>query len=273
MPRPRSIGVFVLGLSALLFVFSVFFMSRRVAAQHRDFPPPNFAFQKTSERGFDYKGRDVAFADALTPEGQAALSVTYGDESILLPIHPPHVRDLPDLRGYDEWLAVLQYAATREGDYAGVDWGTGAGIEMVLVKRNTPPGMDQDTWGSVFVRDWTFDFIQFNADGTFTRREMQFPAFSRYRNETYLPALKADPQSKVEMIMERSWEWQAALFAVPKAQISRYRFRNTAVSAMGWTLPVAAASALGVLGGIGLLMAAATHRPPPAPLPPTRRGL
>src|SRR5690606_11768432 len=53
---------------------------------------------------------------------------------------------------------------------------------------------------------------------------------------------------------ERSWQYQAALHVIPKLNVPKYRFKDTAMKAMGWTLPVAGFAGLGVMIGIGLVM-------------------
>ena len=55
-------------------------------------------------------------------------------------------------------------------------------------------------------------------------------------------------------LQERTWQYQAALHAIPKLNVPKYRFKDTAMKAMGWTLPVAMFSGLGVIAGIALIV-------------------
>jgi hypothetical protein len=120
------------------------------------------------------------------------------------------------------------------------------------------------------VKDWWFEFVELLPTGELgPTRLMQFPAPRDPQGRA--PALIPDretgvvPNPAIETIQERSWEWTAALHAVPKGQVSRLRFKNTAVSAMGWTLPTSGGALLGaiVFGGV-LLSTRVTRRTVPA---------
>jgi len=214
-----------------------------------------------------------------------------------------------DLAVYDEWLAFLAFepfkssAAVQTSQADGVQAGsdmagtnqpgigqtgtgqTGTGratssqaasdLRFVLVKRNASPGNDDGMGGTVDRKHWTFDVIEFLPSGGISpMRTLQFQAADYRTGELYLPARRKDPGTRVEPIADRSWEFQAVLYAIPKLQIANYRYRTDAVagtdqvSGMGMTLPGAGFSVMGIV--LGVIMTAIgrgkrAESPPPTP--------
>lgn len=235
------------------FVASCLVMSQRVGAYYKAEPPSEFVFKPILKRQFPLWGRQVRMVDETLPDGTPALRVEYGDASLILPVHAPVVANLPELGGYAQWLAVATFAPMHQGEVEmDPEKNQAKSFRVVLVKRNAAPGHDDNMGGLVGRKLWTFDIVEFMPDGTLTERRMQFPAIKYGTGKPYLPALEADPEARVEPIAERSWEWQAALLAIPKLHLSNYKFRTTAVGAMGWTLPGAGFSMMGVVAGIAL---------------------
>lgn len=255
--------------SAAALGVSLGFMAQRTADYNEKNPPASWHFEQDIRRSFilpeSFGKRNITIADTKLPDGQTALKLTFGERELVITSRPPLVPDQPDLKVYEEWLAVLTFSKIEKGKFT-FDARTGEGVRCIIVNRRAADGLSPDTWGSVMAKDWTFDFIELKPDGTIDRRLMQFQARKYGTNTLYLPALKADPTSTVQPILERTWEWQAALHAVPKAQVSRYRFQTDAIGGnattpgMGWTLPVAGFAVLGLLAGVTLLMSSRVHR-------------
>lgn len=249
----RSVlGWVVLGASALALCGSVMAMAHRVSAFNDVSQPSRWHFEQSFSRVRTFKGRQVELREAKTDSGAPALLLVWGDQQRLIPVIPPIVPNLPDLDGYENAVALLAYAPIKQGDVQ-VNWQTGEGSSLVVVSRSTA-GYTPDTWGAVRVKDWWFDFYELRDDGQIVHRSMQFPD-----RQGRLPAQVETPGAPIEELKERTWEWQAALFAVPKAQVSRYRFKTDAVAGtstvegMRWTLPAAGFSAMGVVLGIVLV--------------------
>jgi hypothetical protein len=241
-----------------LAVFSAWQMAERVRMFNLAEAADRFHFEPTSQRNFEFAGRKVSFEDTRTEAGTSAVKLTYGDKSVLLEVKDPPAA-LPDLLGYSEWLRPLYFAPIKDGVVA-VDWRNSQGVRLAVVNRTTA-GYDERTWGSVRVKDWIFDVLELKADGTIEQKRMQF----RDRRGR-LPAAQADPKTDILAIDERTWQWQAALYAVPRLQVSRYRFGSDAVDGnegtpgMGWTLPATGFAGMGMFVGIGLLMAGSVRR-------------
>jgi hypothetical protein len=110
-----------------------------------------------------------------------------------------------------------------------------------VAARRPLTGPDPRT-GDVWRRDWTFDFHELLPDGTIQSASLR------------TPKTKGDKAPKPDELRPGTWEMEAALLLMPgtppdSLNISRpaAAFKGDAVHAMGWTLPTAAAMALGFL--------------------------
>ncbi|CAN5842504.1 hypothetical protein BH11PLA1_BH11PLA1_23820 [soil metagenome] len=258
MRTSTKIGAALTIASLALALVSAWCMAQRVKDYYLAMPPARWHFEALKDRNISVLGQTLAVRDAELVPGVPAVEIAFGTQSVKLPVHAPVAPNYTDLTVYDDWLAVLGYVQIKEGV---VTAAAGEKPRYVIVNRREPTGFSPDTWGAVRIKDWTFDFVELNADGTMTRTLWQFPSRDRNTGQLYLPAQRDDPTLAVEMIQERSWQWQAALFAIPKSQISRYRYLTDAVAGsagaagMGWTLPVAGFAIMGAMVGGMMWMA------------------
>ncbi|HZW07989.1 MAG TPA: hypothetical protein VFF65_12775, partial [Phycisphaerales bacterium] len=278
MDRLVRMGVTVLAVSLLGAGVGTYFMARRAQAFNATLPD-QFLFKAQSGREISAFGRPITLQDTTTTvhgQEQAAVRVTYGDAAVTIPVIAPKVKDFKDLSTYEESFRVLSFAPIKDGKadikpFADDNW------RAIIVARETRPGFDQDTWGEVRVKDWTWVIYELLPQGgidgprtvQYRDRRGRTPAEVYARDELKKAGKEAPPLPEqggprltaVEPIQERSWEWQAALFTVPKMQVSRYRFRSDAVGGtseaegMGWTLPLTGFSLMGMVAGCGLVMA------------------
>jgi hypothetical protein len=258
MSRTRSIGFSLLGLSIAAFLISGYFMAQRIDAYYQAQPPNQFHFEQSVAKQTPFAGRVITVEETTINDDPAkpvpALKLSWGNETRIIRTHKPPVEGFRDLSPYDQWAAVLLFCPLERGELT-ADWKTGKGVRAAVVSRRTAEGFDEDSWGAVKVKEFLFDFHELNADGTITSSVMQFPARDRKTGEFFAPAKRADPNSDVQLMQERTWQWQAALFAIPKMQLSRYRFYSNASHGFGWTFPAAGLSVLGLMGGIALIKA------------------
>lgn len=228
----------------------------------RDFP--HYRFDPSTSRSFVAFNRRVTLTDE--PAGASGLlRVEYGDRSQTIPVKRPPALGLPDLGAYAEWVKVLEIcqvertpASPDSTDTVARDKpGTG---RLVLVVRRPAEGFDPETWGTARVDDWTFDFHEFEPDGSIRTTAFRWPRSDHGEaklqkqvggGDLYARALAAIPP-----LEERTWEYQAALHVIPKLNVPKYRFQNDAFSprVMGWTLPVGMLSVLGMLVGLGMAL-------------------
>ncbi|MBL8990078.1 MAG: hypothetical protein JNJ48_00705 [Phycisphaerae bacterium] len=247
--------------SALLFLVSGVAMALRIRDYHDASPPPQFYFKAATDRSFDVDGVPVSITDEKTADGRAAVRIRYGPDEAIVPVIAPPIEKFKDLTGYEESLRVLAFAPMVAGRVQAEIDGKPA-VRLVIVVRHPAVERENDPSALVGSKLWTFELIELVRGATprLARRTMQF---RDRRGE--LPALKADGAAGVLPIEERTWEWQAALWAMPKLYASRYKYKSDAVDGMGWTLPGAGFSMLGVIVGAALLMAHKAERPRAAP--------
>lgn len=281
-----KLGLLLGAIGGCTLIGSVWAMAQRVRSFNAAELPVLWHIETRDAREFTFQAlgnRTLSLTDDFLPSGRPAVRIRFGDAEKLIAVHPPAVRDHKDLSVYDEWLSVGVVAPVR-GDSITIKPDQGERPRVVIVNRSTA-GYDEETWGAVRIRDWLFDVIEATPDGALVARQMQFrdrrgrlPAEVDARRQLAAEG-KPDPGPQVrlttvEPIEERSWEWQAALFALPRSQISRYRYRTDAVQGsddapgMGWTLPVAGFSTLIVVAGATLIATSRVQRPARRITPP-----
>lgn len=194
--------------------------------------------------------------DQPARSGESFFKVSYGGDGDTpaavkyVPVRRPAGFDIPTLGIYDEWaklLAVNEVARNAEGDPVAKP-----GTErLLLVVRRTPEGYDPATWGSVRRTEWVFDFHTFTPDGKIKTETRRWPMAGEHREASFqeraASANPADPMgahlkalAAIEPIEERSLEFFAAMHVIPKLNVPKHKFTDTALSpkVLGWTLPV-----------------------------------
>lgn len=259
MLKSRLIGTIILVGSLAACVLSVMQMSRRVAAYNEQAHFGHFRFDVATSRQFRAHDRPITITDAddVPDDGRAALRVTYGDIEKTVPVVQPAVKNVPDLGIYGDWAKIIEVHQVGRDTGSLQDMeGTG---RLLLICRIPPAGYNPETWGSVRRADWTFDFHEFKEDGAIDSTTYRWPRSEMGEMGLKKEIEKGDETAKIlatiPPLEEQTWQYQAALHVIPKLNVPKYRFKNTAMKAMGWTLPVAGFSGLGAILGIAILMA------------------
>lgn len=260
----------------VLFVLSLTFLLQRVDQFniHKHFL--RLHVEPTVSRFFQ-KGAFplVSLQDRNDELGHAFLRLDFAGSVTMIPVKTPPARDLPNLAGYDEWCKVLAINEVELGP-RGTSVAKPGTEQLIIVNRRTPDGFDPDTWGSVRRNEWVFDFYDLKTDGTIALTTRRWPR-SDYSESNLKAAAESgkDPRAAAlfafEPLQERSVEYFAALHVIPKLNVPRYKFTDTAfsLSVLGWTLPTSMLSAL--FGTLSLAFAtfsaprprSASERPPP----------
>lgn len=246
--------------AAVLCVYSVYEMAGKVRLFNAQAHIRYYTFTPMNAREFTAYGREVKVEDVPGDEGADeagglawGVRVSYGDASVVIPVKRPPVKDAPNLAIYDEWFAVVMYERlVPEGEAAGeagLVESEGDGRGIVAMTRVPPPGYDPATWGAVKRADWSFRFYELKADGTIEERSRRWPRSDRSNKTLARTAAgergTAEEQAVARLIAgitpldERELEYQLALHVIPKLSVPSYKFKNTAMEAMGWTLPTA----------------------------------
>jgi hypothetical protein len=252
MDRTRRVAILLTLVFAGVFVLSLALMARRIGHfnEHKHFL--RLHVEPTVSRLFQ-KGQFplVSIIDYTDPEGNFFLRLDYGGKTTLIPAKRPPAKDLPNLAGFDEWCKVLAMNEVELGPDGGSIAKPGT-ERLIIVNRRTPDGFDPDTWGSVRRAEWVFDFYDLKLDGTIDYSVRRWPR--SYRGEETLKKLatatppddRAAALFKVQPLQERTVEYFAALHVIPRLNVPRYKFTDTAFSpgVLGWTLPASMSSVL-----------------------------
>jgi hypothetical protein len=248
MEKGRKIAWTVAAVSLTVLVASSLIMAWRVAQFHKEHPVTTFAFMALDSREFTY-GRPikpVKVSDDRSDAANPKVIITYGDETLSLPVAVASRWDLPGLKNYEDWLRVLRFSPRSGLTNEQFQEQLEAGKDRLAVVTRTPaPGVDPNTWGDVWKNNWVFDFYEFQPQGGWIHERLRYPTTSGAR------------KPKEGELQENTWEFQAALLLMPQAGgIGPTRnFYGDALAAASWTLPVAAFSGLAAAMGIAFALA------------------
>jgi hypothetical protein len=266
MHRGRAIAWAAAAISLAALVVSSIGMARRIADFHDREPPKVWAFQPVAERAFTYAGRPVTLTDEQDARGQWVV-LRYGDQSVRLRVSIPGNAALPGLLPHHDWLRVLRFAESTGVNITRLQERIAAGLErdrLVVVTRTPMPGSDPDTYGAVNKKGWTFDFYELLPDGTIAHEQLGFPVRPR---PSLVRAARGQPprQPPRPTLQEGTWQYQAAMHVMPTGQgPATQGFRNDALAAAGWALPVASLSFLALVASIAVAAAPPRRRAPRA---------
>lgn len=244
-------------LLAAIFVGAAWPMARRIGEFNRSKHFRHFRVQPVLTRditadGFP-RGRLEDSTDPAT--GQFAIKLTYDGKDTFIPVNKPPATGLPNLGVYEEWLRLLLInEVERVSEDPRAEQRPKPGSEQLfVVVRRTPEGFDPGSWGSVRRTEWLFDIYDLRRDGQVVRNTYRWPMAKDMYEESFqkrAAAPDADPRLKalaaVPPLQERSVEYFAALHVIPKLNVPKYKFTDTAFSphVLGWTLPVTMLSGL-----------------------------
>lgn len=238
--------------------FSIYAMAGRVSEFNARADRKLWMFRLVDSRAFKFAGRDVSIVDTTdgAAEGSELVVITYGDRELkLTPGVKPKDPKLPGLFRHADWFKVLRFAEYPKNSSVqefkdGLEEGKD---RLVFITRHPLTTADPRT-GDVWGRDWTFDFHEPLPDGTIRTEGLR------------LPKTKGDIKTpKPNELKPGTWQMEAALYLMPQMPADSLNlgrptaaFKGDAVSAMGWTLPAATVTALGLM--VSLALGAAPRR-------------
>jgi hypothetical protein len=236
-------------LSGLASLATAGLMASRIVEFHKQHPRDLYVFQRVQDRAFSWASRPVTLEDDLKDPQSPLLTVHYGDQSKRLAVPIPGNLKLPGLVPYEDWLKVFRMAAGSgmRSDEFNAKMKTGEITERLLFVTRTPrPGTDPRTWGSVWKKDWVFDFYELMPTGEI----VQYPRLK-------YPQRGGLRQPKPDELQENTWQFQAALQLMPQAGGvgPTHQFFGNALTAASWTLPVSVFFGLGFTFGLAFAFA------------------
>lgn len=256
MDNSRRIALLVMLVSAAAFIGALYPMVGRIQEFNLHAGLHNYHAEVLNTRQYkigsfpEFKLTDVP-GDAGSPraEFESFLRLEYAGAETLIRVKKPPAFGMENLALYDEWVKVL--AVNEVGrDEAGNQQAIPGSEHLLIVCRRTPDGFDPDSWGSVRRDDWVFDFYRLMPDGTIETMQRRWPRGSRA--EARLETEADSPLRAIEPLKPRTLEYFAAMHVIPKLNVPKYKFNDTALSpqVLGWTLPVSMLGGLGLIGGL-----------------------
>lgn len=253
----RRLAGLIAAVSALAFVAALAGMTLRIRDFNAQAHLVRWHADPIQTRQFHLEGfPKAAITDGPDAGASASIILDYGGAKTSIPVKRPPVKDMPNLALYDEWLRVL--AINEVGldtpepgpsAHSVVKPGTG---KLLIVVRKTPEGFDPESWGSVRRIEWVFGYYQLKPDGSVATYQRRWPrsdrAEKRLQNESTRLLPDSTPEFPISKALaaippldQRSADYFAALHVIPKLNVPKYKFNDTAfdIKTMGWTLPTA----------------------------------
>ncbi len=270
----RPSRVFFLSLAFLAtatLLFSAWRLAKRIESWNETNGRPIFYFFPVETTTFTFAGNPIEVTDDLNDAGEGDIIVTYGDDSLRIPVTIPNELPLPGLSRHANWLRFHVFAKANERqsfDEFEADLESGAITQRLIAVVRTPFGAEPGEglfgleteedwgWGEVRRDRWAFTFHEFLPDGGWRTETLRFPesgkAFYRRQVKADKEGLPA-PTRRSDELKEGTWQYDAAipLMNRPPAITSEQQ----ALRSAGWTLPVASASVVVIMISLGFAFA------------------
>lgn len=223
-------------------------IAQRVREYNKTAERTVFAFDTRNDAQFTFAGRPVHITTDRTDSANEFLNVIYGDQTLRIRVAIPGNQHLPGLIPHSDWMRLLRFAklSGRTIEKYKQDLGSKDLPERLAIVTRVPrPGSDPNSWGQVWIKDWSFEFYEFNPDGGFITTKYRYPTHRRGQ------------QPKPGELKDNTWEFQAAMQLMPQQARERLMGKYPdGMSAMGIYLPAA-----GITGAIAIFAAAFMFAP------------
>ena len=275
MRRPRTIPLTLALLSVALMLGTILVMARRIGDYNKTRGRATYVQYEITDREFTYHDHPVEVED-LPPEGareHGSIRVTFGTDSLDLPVTiPPNefADRFPGLERHTDWMRLVRFANLTGRDYNELMRAIGEGKvddRLVLVTKSIRPGVNPETWGKVWRKDWVFDFYEFLPEGGFRHERFAYPHARSAEQQEALSKTEGD--GGLPELNTRSWQFQMAHLLMPEGSSPRIIAGDSPLVAVGWIFPACVVSVLAATAL--LLLAFAPQRgTTPAASPATR---
>lgn len=275
MRRGRPIPLAIAGVSVLTLVFSAWTLGQRIEQWNATEGDPVFYFMSVGGTSFTFAGEPVTITDELNDKGEGDVVITYGPDTLRVPVTIPNELPLPGLARHANWLRVHVFADASGMTYPefadALDTGDITSRLVAVVRtphaEPTKDGLfDLETeedwgWGEVRRDRWSFTFHEFLPGGGWNSETLRFPesGSSFYRRQ-----VKAEreglppPVRRGDELEEGSWQFSAAIPLMnrpPSITNEQQALRNA-----GWSLPVASTSVVTLMLSLAFAFAPKRRR-------------
>lgn len=274
--RPRrAIPLALAALSLVAVAVSAWSLARRIEAWNETHGRSIFYFLPVERTRFEFAGRVVEVSDDLNESGEGDVVISYGDDTLRVPVAVPNELPLPGLTRHETWLRLHVFAEAGDRQtFADFERALNAGeitsrlVAVVRTPHAEPPregAFDLETeedwgWGEVRRDRWAFTFHEFLPSGGWRSETLRFPESGAAFYRRQVAADKAGlppPVRREDELKEGTWQFDAAIPLMnrpPSITNEQQALRNA-----GWTLPVASAGIVVFI--VSLAFAFAPQRP------------
>ncbi len=232
MNRRRLIPLSIAGAALVVFVLSGFSLFRQIDRYNTEQPPQIFYTFVLNVPAFEFAGRRVGISgDNIREDGTGEVVVTYGDETLSLPVTIPARVTLPRLERYRDWLVFVLWRENEGFDPEETRRFMDAGLiegNLVAVRKVPRPGADPESFGEVFRSDWSFDFFTFDPEGGFDHERLVFPESERAFQRRIQRAERDGaprPERRRNELQPSTWQYASAMHLMggkpPSAEFTR----------------------------------------------------
>ena len=264
MPRPRPFPFAVAILSLVVAVAACVGLFKRIADYNKAQGRVTYLQYEVEDREFAFAGREVTLTDLPADEAHpyGSVEIRYGDDAITLPVTIPSLEysdQFPGLERHADWLRIVRFAKLTDRTYEQLMDAIDRGEEqdhLVVVANSPRPGVNPETWGRVWRKDWVFNFYEFLPEGGFRHERFAYPTVRSAEQQEQRRAEEAE--GGIPELDTRSWQFQVAVSLMPEGSAPRIIAGDSPLVAAGWTFPTAVVCVLAAVGG--LLVAFAPSR-------------
>lgn len=274
--RPgRAIAFTLAGVSLVTLFFSGWRLAERITAWNRAHARPVYYFIPIENTRFTFAGRPTEIIDDLDAEGRGDVIISYGPDTLRLPVEIPTALPLPGLDRHADWLRLHVFAEATGMSRSAFEQAlaearvTSRLVAVVRTPHADPPregafGLTTEEdwgWGEVRRDRWAFTFHEFLPEGGWRSETLRFPESGRsFQRRTAEAERRGDPPPTraEDELADGTWQFLAALPLMnrpPSITHEQQALRNA-----GWTLPVASASVVVFIFSLAFALAPSRRR-------------